>query len=456
MRSEELNNKLIIAAKWSAITEVVSKFITPLTNMILARIVSPEAFGVVATITMITSFADMLTDAGFQKYLVQYEFKNEEEKYKSASVAFWTNFIVSIILWMTIITLRDKIANLVGNPGLGNVIAISSVQVVLTSFSSIQIALYRRDFDFKTLFTVRIIAICIPFIITIPLAYLGFSYWSIITGSIIMQCLNAIILTLKSRWKPKCFYSWSLLKKMISFSIWSLIEAISIWFTTWIDMFIIGSVLDDYYLGIYRTSTSMVNTVMSLITSSIIPVLFSALSRLQNDNNKFSKFYFNTQKLVAIFMLPMGVGLYLFSDVATKILLGDKWASASEVIGIWSLTSSIMIVFSYFSSEVYRAKGKPKLSFLSQILHLIVLVPVCIISSKYGFEILVYSRAWIRMEAVLINIIIMQLIFQISFIQTLKNVSPVLISTVVMGIIGFSIVNISTNILWSFTGIIIC
>ncbi|MTL38516.1 oligosaccharide flippase family protein, partial [Turicibacter sanguinis] len=99
MRSEELNNKLIIAAKWSAITEVVSKFITPLTNMILARIVSPEAFGVVATITMITSFADMLTDAGFQKYLVQYEFKNEEEKYKSASVAFWTNFIVSIILW---------------------------------------------------------------------------------------------------------------------------------------------------------------------------------------------------------------------------------------------------------------------------------------------------------------------------------------------------------------------
>ncbi|MEG1706766.1 MAG: oligosaccharide flippase family protein, partial [Clostridia bacterium] len=93
--------------------------------MILARIISPEVFGVVATVTMIISFADMITDAGFQKYLVQHDFKDENEKFKNANVAFWTNFGISTILWGCIIIFRKQIAVIVGEPNLGNVIAIA-------------------------------------------------------------------------------------------------------------------------------------------------------------------------------------------------------------------------------------------------------------------------------------------------------------------------------------------
>lgn len=88
MKDKQLYRKITIATKWSFITEIVAKIIVPLTNMILARILAPEAFGVIATITMIISFADMFTDAGFQKYIVQQEFKNERDKYSNANVAF--------------------------------------------------------------------------------------------------------------------------------------------------------------------------------------------------------------------------------------------------------------------------------------------------------------------------------------------------------------------------------
>ncbi len=152
LKDEKFSSKIVNATKWSSITEIAAKIVSPVTNMILARIISPEAFGVVATITMIMSFADMFTDAGFQKYLVQHEFKDENEKFENANVAFWTNLGISIFLWVIIIIFRDYISKLVGNPGLGNVIAIACVQLLLTSFSSIQMALYRRDFDFKTLF----------------------------------------------------------------------------------------------------------------------------------------------------------------------------------------------------------------------------------------------------------------------------------------------------------------
>lgn len=456
MEEENLKEKYVNGAKWSTITEVLAKIVTPITNMVLARIISPEAFGVVATVTMIMSFAEMFTDAGFQKYLVQHEFKDEEEKFKNANVAFWTNFEISIFLWIIIIIFRNELAFMVGNPGLGNVIVIACFELLLTSFSSIQMALYRRDFDFKTLFLVRMVSIFIPFAVTIPLALLGFSYWSLVIGSIVMQSSNVIILTVKSKWKPSLFYEFGILKKMLSFSIWSLIEAISIWFTAWVDMFIIGSSLNQYYLGIYKTSISMVNALLALITSSIVPVLFTALSRLQNNKEKFNKLYFDTQKIVSILVFPLGVGMYLYSDLATKILLGSKWSEASKVIGVWSLTSVMMIVFGNLCSEVYRAKGRPKLSFLSQILHIIVLIPVCIIGSKHGFWILVYARAWIRMEFVIVHFIIMKVAIGIPVGKTVRNIFPTLISAVVMGVLGHWLRQISNEILWGFISIPIC
>ena len=129
-----INEKVRNAAKWSTISEIFAKLVTPITNMVLARIISPEAFGVVVTVTMVMSFADMFTDAGFQKYLVQHNFKDEKDKFKNANVAFWTNFGISIVLWLFIILFRHRIAILVGNPGLGNVIAIACIQLLLTSF----------------------------------------------------------------------------------------------------------------------------------------------------------------------------------------------------------------------------------------------------------------------------------------------------------------------------------
>lgn len=456
LKDNNFQSKVITAAKWATLTEITAKLVSPITNMVLARIIAPEAFGVVVTVTMITSFADMFTDAGFQKYLVQHEFKNEEEKNKNANVAFLTNFGISVFLWVFIFLFSENLAILVGNPGLGSVIAIACIQLPITAFSSIQMALYRRDFDFKTLFTVRMVSIFIPVVITIPLALFGFSYWALIIGTILMQFSNAVILTIKSKWKPKLFYSFAVLKEMFSFSIWSLVEAISIWLTIWIDAFIIASVLSEYYLGIYKTSTTMVNALMAIITASIVPVLFSTLSRLQNNSEQFNKTFFQVQRVVSILVFPLGIGIYLYSDLATKILLGSQWHEASKVIGIWALTSSIVIVLSHFCSEVYRAKGKPKLSFLAQVLHLVVLVPVCIISSKFGFWALVYARSWIRLEGTLVHFIIMKFSLNFPIFKSFRNVFPAAASAFFMGVFGNYLKQMHDSLLWIFVSIILC
>lgn len=452
----ELNNKVSVAVKWSTITEIAAKLVVPVTTMILARLITPEAFGVVATVTMIISFADMFTDAGFQKYLVQHEFRNEKHKTESTNVAFWTNLTISLLIWVIIIIFRQPLAAMVGNPGLGKVIAIASVQLLLTSFSSIQMALYRRYFDFKTLFLVRIITVCLPFIITIPLAILGWSYWALIIGTICGSLVNAIILTLKSQWKPQFFYSFSLLKEMFSFSFWSLIEEISIWFTAWIDIFIIGSVLSSYYLGLYRTSLITVNGILGFITTATAPILFAALSRLQNNYSAFNLMFLRVQKIVAYIVMPLAAGIYLYSNVATQILLGNQWREASKIIGIWALTYAFLIVFGWYSSEVYRSKGKPRLSFLAQLLHLIVLVPTCVISLKYGFWVLIYARSLIQLQFVLVHLIIMKYVIKFPICKIFTNMIKPFLFTLLMCVAAYGLQLISPEFVWSLVSIVIC
>ncbi len=455
-QSISFSKKVGNAAKWSILGEIIAKLIGPITNMILARVLVPEAFGVVATVNMIISFADMFTDSGFQKYLVQHEFKSNKDKIQSTNVAFWTNLAISIILWGIIVIFRNPIASLVGNPGLGHVIALSCIQLPITSFSSIQMALYRRSFDFKTLFWIRIITALIPLLITVPLAINKFSYWSLIIGSTIGLLVKSIILTMKSEWKPSLFYSIKILRNMISFSMWSLFEAISIWLTSWIDTIIIGNVLNQYYLGLYKNSLNMVNSIMGIITASITSVLFSSLSRLQNDEDKFNEMYFNFQKTVAYIVLPLGVGIFLYRDLVTQILLGSKWSEASNIIGIWSLTSCIMICTSNLESEVYRSKGKPKLSLFSQIIHLMFLVPTCLISLNYGFWSLVYSRALIRLQSVLVGFIIMNNIIKIKPRDIIENISKPVLYTLIMSIVSLLLSKVSSGIWWDIISIVVC
>lgn len=454
--NNKLVNNIIGAAKWSAITEIVAKLVTPITNMILARLLVPEAFGVISTITMIISFAEMFADAGFQKYIIQYEFQDEEEKYNCTTVAFWTNFIISIIVWIIIILFCDEIAILVGNPGLGEVITLACIQLPITSFSSVQMALFRRNLDFKTLFLVRVVSICIPFFVTIPLAYLGMSYWALIIGTIMGQISNGIILTIKSKWKPTFYFDIKILKNMISFSIWTLIESIFIWLSGWIDIFIIGSVLDSYHLGLYRTSITTVNLIFSIVTAAVIPILFSSLSRLQSNNIKFKDMFYKSQKLVAYLILPMGLGIFLYSDLITNIILGNQWNEASYIIGLWGITTAIKIVFSDLNSECYRAKGLPKISLFIQATHIVVLIPTCLISLKYGFKMLVYARALIRFQLILVSLLVMHFIMKISVIKMLKQVTIPIMCTALMGCLIFILKSISLNIIWEVLSIGIC
>ena len=435
-----MDTKIVAAAKWSVITEVLAKLITPLTNIILAHMLAPTAFGILATIMMVISFAEMLADAGFQKFLVQHEFQSDKEKQEATDVAFIANLVLSLLLWGAIIIGRDELAVLVGNDGLGIPLAIMGAMIPLSAFSSVQMALYRRDFNFKFLLNIRLITILTPILISIPMALMGYDYWSLIAGMLGAQL----------------FFSSRVFMNMFSYSAWSLAEAFSIWLTAWVDTFIISRFLDSYYLGIYKMPMAIVTTVMAMATSSLAPVLFAALSRVQQDEQAFSNTFFTFQRYMALFLVPIGIGLFVFQDFVVDLLLGPQWKLAGIVLGSWALSSAIMTVTANLISEVFRAKGVPNLSFWTQILHLVVLIPVIYICIQYDFSTFVYARSIVRMEMLMVAMIFLALFIHMSALRVITNIGVYLITASIVGALAYSILHLYDAVWWTIACMILC
>lgn len=385
---DNIGDKAIKATKWSLATQVISKLIQPITTLILAHILTPEIFGVIALVTMVTSFADMFSDAGFQKYLIQHEFNDYKRYDLSCNVAFWTNLGFSLALWLLISLCCNPIAKLLGNDSIGFAIVVACISLPLTSAVSVQTAVYQRKFDFKTLFYSRVGSSFLILLISVPLAIIGFGYWSMITGTIISNLFLAVWLTVFSSWKPSFMYSFSELKSMFSFSIWTLIEALSIWFTNWVGTFILGSFMSTYYLGLYNTSVSLVNAVVAIITGAVNPIVFASLSRFQNNKAKFDSVFYKMQKYLGLAVVPLSSLLFIFSDMIVDLYLGHAWLEASTFFGLYALTSAVVVVYGHVASDAYRALGKPIYSLFAQIGFLMFLIPALFAGAHKGFAFL--------------------------------------------------------------------
>ena len=214
--------------------------------------------------------------------------------------------------------------------------------------------------------------------------------------------------------------------------------------------------LSQHYLGLYKTSSALVGQIMGLITAATTPVLFSSLSRLQDEEEEFRNLFFRFQKLVGLLVIPIGVGIFCFSDFITSVLLGNQWMEASGFIGLWGVTSAITIVLSHYCSEIYRSKGRPKLSVLVQWLHIIVLWPVVLVAVKYGFETLYVARSLVRFELILVNLIVTWFLVKISPWDMMKNIYTACIASIIMFFAAKSLQYISNGIIWQIFSIIIC
>ena len=446
-RASAVREKAAGAMKWSFVAQLVNKLVSPLTQIVLAHILVPEAFGVVATITMVTTFSQTLADAGFQKYLIQHEFRDTGELGRCSNVAFWSNLAVALSIWAIVAVFRNQVASFAGSPGAGDALAIACFSLPLNSFISVQLALCQRFFDFELVFKVKLASALLMALVSIPAALFGSGYWSLIIGALASDGCTAMLLFLKSSWRPGLFYRFSILRSMLSFSLWSLSEAVVLWAISWVGVFIIGSSMSTYYLGIYKNSVSITNNLLSVIESSVMPVFYSGLSRMQMDKSALRSFFYASQRALALFLLPVACGVMLLSNLVVVVLLGSQWLEGKALISWLAIMLSLRMLFCYMGNQTLRAVGKPGLITFICFSYLIVYVPFLWYCTHLPFEVFSVLVPCGFIPLILIELAVLWKFVGLSPSMMLRGLVPIALNCIAPSALVLAVLHFSDSII---------
>ncbi|GAA4428200.1 lipopolysaccharide biosynthesis protein [Pontibacter saemangeumensis] len=373
-----LKSKVLSATKWSILSEIVSKTITPLVFLTLTKILAPEDFGVVSVAILILNFCQIIIEAGLTKTLI---FKQERIN-EIANVVFWANLFLSIVVFISVFSFSHSIADYFNDDRVINVVRIYGALIIVSGISAVQSSLLQKDLNFKKLFWIKLLTTLTPGLFSVPLAFYGYGYWAILTGNIASQILQCTFLWKFSKWRPTYSFDFKILKELLPFTKWVLLESILYYSIAWGDSIIAGRFLGLKDLGVYTTGNNIVNIIFSLIFTPLFPIIFSSFSQVQHDLEKLKIYFVKIIKYLSAFSLPIGIGLFSINEYIEITIFNDKWASLGVVIGLIAIKDSIGYLIS-INSEVYRSIGKPDLNVKLSLLHLL-FIPLYIYSAQFG------------------------------------------------------------------------
>ena len=456
MNSIEVKHAAKKSVKWSLLGEVFAKIATPLSTMFLARLLTPEIYGIATAVTLVVTFCETVTESGFAKFVIQRDFENEEEYKKYFSVSFFISIFLSLLMVVAVFFLRAPLSSAVGNAGYEMVLAVSCLQIPFAAINALYSADLRRRFAFKMLFLIRLVYCAIPFIITIPLAFLGFGYWSLVIGTIAAQIIELPFFLIVCRGRLKFYLSWKVCVTTFRLSFPMILESIIIWFCTWTGTIIAANFFDAEIVGIVKVSSSTVNSIFALFATSFTAVLFPALSRLKHDKDAYQDTFYSIQGAALSVLVPLGIGIYFYSNLVTDIFLGDKWTKAAFVISIYSLTRPLMICFNNFVSEVFRSKGHFYSSILYQLVMLAGDITLKLTIGKISYDWFIWTTVFSNLFTTLLAISILKFRYHFSIIKQWKSFAPSLLCSVFM--IPFILFGVQTNysIVKSLAQVLLC
>lgn len=416
--------KVKSAAKWSIICEVLAKVIAPITTIVLARLLSQEVFGIVASLTAITSMADMLADAGFNAYIVQHQFNSEKERKGTINICFWTNIVIAIILFAVIVFNREFFSQLVGAKGYGNVLAVVSLVIPMVSISSIEMAIMKKDLNFKSLGVIKIISKFLPFFVTIPLALWGYGYWSLVIGAVAGEFIGMFLSVLGGRYYPSLSYPIQYIKSIFSFSIWAYLESILEWLIANVAILVLATLYGMAALGVFKVAVNLVTQITTSVYALYSNVYKSAIAKEQNDDESFRKMFLTFQKYSSLLSLPLGVGVFMFRDLITTLLLGESWIGASTLIGLYCLTCTASISFGNFYSDGIRAKGHPFKLVVIDYIYLMSIILLLYSTKNIEFEVFCIIFGVLKILQPLMQAIVGRKVCNVSFTSVINNSYP--------------------------------
>lgn len=295
--------------------------------MVLARLLDPKDFGLVGMVTAVTGVFNIFKDAGLSLVTIQRPTITNEE----VSTLFWLNMGVGVILGLLSFAMAPILVMFYHEPTLFWVTAVLATGFVLNAAGVQHSALLQRDLKFGILSAVEIAAQLVSTAAGIVLALSGYGFWALVAMTVVSPAVSTLLFWLSAGWVPGRLYLGTGIRSMLRFGGTATLNGLVTYASYNIEKVLLGRFWGAEALGVYGRASQLIAIPSENLNAATGGVLFSALSRLQDDPNRFKNYFLKSYTLLLSLTLPATIGCALFADDIVFLILGQKWTEAGNI-----------------------------------------------------------------------------------------------------------------------------
>lgn len=431
---ESIKGKAVFGFIWRFLQNAGTQIISFIISIVLARVLMPEDYGLVAMITVFTGIAMVFINTGFSSAIVQRKNLTDEE----TSTVFYFSVAMGIAIYGILYFSAPLIAQFYSEPKLVLMLRVTSLIVFIGSLYSVPQALINRRMQFKKSFIVSLCGVLTQGVVGITLAYCGFGPWALIYGMLANYAVNAIVMWIVVRWTPKLCFSVKAFSSMFLFSLKMLLSGLFDAIFNNIRSIIIGWQYTSADLAYYNRGYQFPSLIMAQVDSAITTVLFSSLSKFQDDWERGVMVLRRAMKTSMYVCLPLIAGLCAVARPMVSFLLTDKWLPCVDYIRITAIYCATWPLSA--RRHALNSLGKSGTSLTLNIMGKIITLAAIFITYKHSVKALIIGTVVASYLGQIVATVVYAKTLKYSVVNQLKDILP---SVALSTFMGFSVWSIS-------------
>lgn len=392
---KDLRNKTLSNMLWKLGERMGAQLCSFIVQLILARLLLPEAFGTIALVNVFITICNVFITNGLGTSLIQ---KKDADDLDFSTVFFF-NLLFSVVVYALLFLVTPKIAKYYNNQELVWVIRVLGVQLLISAVKTVQQAFVARGLKFKLFFWATFIGTVVSGVVGIAMAYAGTGVWALVGQHLTNSVIGMIMLFITVHWYPKFSFSLKRLRPLFSYG-WKLLAS-SLVDTIYNDIrtLIIGLKYSREDLAYYNRGKQFPDLICDNTMVSIESVLFPVMSKVQDNPVEIKRIVRRFIKTCSFIMSPMLLGLAVIANSLISILLTDKWLFCVPYIQIYCVVSALRPMQTA-NIQMIKALGRSDITFFIEIIKKVIGLAIIFISMKYGV-------LWIAASNVIYSIIVL-------------------------------------------------
>ena len=430
MSKKSLGSKTASGVFWRLLERLCAQGVSFILSIILARILMPSDYGVVALLLIFMNISYVFVVSGFGEALIQ----AKDVGKKDFSTVFYCNLAVGFILYTILFFTAPQIAKFYGNPDLINMLRVLALSLPIMSFSNIQHAYVQRKMLFRKFFWSTLSGTLISGVVGITIAYLGYGPWALIAQNLTNTIIDSIVLLIVVDCKPGLEFSWSLAKKHMKFG-WKLTAgALVNSIYEELRSLIIGKKYSSSDLAFYNKGAQFPKLIVNNLNTAVSSVLLPVFSKKNHaDNSAVKPMLAQSIQMSAYLLFPLMTGMALVAKPMISLLLTDQWLPCVPYMQILCFYNAYVLI-SAIDNQSIKAIGRSDLYLKMTIIRRVSYVVLLLLVINKGVMAIAFTNIITVFIAFFVNGFYLSKYLKYSYLERIRDLLPAILLSACMGV----------------------